>query len=427
VALFCVMHLTHLSLTNFRNYARLDVEVPRGPLLLLGGNAQGKTSLLEAIYFLATFVSFNTSNDRQLINFIAAREPLAVARIKADFRYDANLDSDRSLPVHSAGEEHQMEVRIIKEGSGSFNGSARVRKEVLIDGVKRKLTDALGVFNAVLFLPQMLQIVEGAPEERRRYLNLTLSQAVPNYADTLSSYSRSLAQRNALLKSLSERGGDPQQLSYWDEQIASTGAQIIYARIHAILELERLAARIHSELTRGQEILRIDYQPAYDPLPKRSRQYELPLNTPVDRSGVSLEKIHQGFLADLARLRSEEIARGVTTIGPHRDEMRFLGNGIDLGDFGSRGQARTAVLSMKLAEVAWMKGRTGRWPVLLLDEVLAELDPARRKDLLDRLASSEQALLTTTDLDLFHDEFVNRASLWQIQGGRLGEMKNEVR
>lgn len=142
---------------------------------------------------------------------------------------------------------------------------------------------------------------------------------------------------------------------------------------------------------------------------------------------MSLEKIHQGFLADLARLRSEEIARGVTTIGPHRDEMRFLGNGIDLGDFGSRGQARTAVLSMKLAEVAWMKGRTGRWPVLLLDEVLAELDPARRKDLLDRLASSEQALLTTTDLDLFHDEFVNRASLWQIQGGRLGEMKNEVR
>src|SRR5690606_16553564 len=155
-------------------------------------------------------------------------------------------------------------------------------------------------------------------------------------------------------------------------------------------------------------VLRLDYQPAYDPLPQRPKQYALPINAPVDRSGVTLEKIHQGFLADLSRLRNEEIAREVTTIGPHRDEMRFLGNGIDLGNFGSRGQARTAVLSAKLAEVAWMKGRTGRWPVLLLDEVLAELDPARREDLLARLAGSEQALLTTTDLDLFNSEFVSK-------------------
>jgi DNA replication and repair protein RecF len=132
-----------------------------------------------------------------------------------------------------------------------------------------------------------------------------------------------------------------------------------------------------------------------------------------------LEKIQQGFQEALARVRGEEVARGVTTIGPHRDELRFLSNGIDLGTYGSRGQARTAVLSLKLAEVAWMKEKTGQWPVLLLDEVLAELDPERRADLLARLAESEQALLTTTDLDLFEPQFVAGTGQWTVSNGRL--------
>ena len=119
------------------------------------------------------------------------------------------------------------------------------------------------------------------------------------------------------------------------------------------------------------------------------------------------------------RLRGEEIARGVTTIGPHRDELRFLSNGIDLGIYGSRGQARTAMLALKLAEVAWMQTKTGEWPVLLLDEVLAELDLPRRSDLLERLSQCEQALLTTTDLDLFSTGFVQQAKLWNVQGGRI--------
>jgi len=125
----------------------------------------------------------------------------------------------------------------------------------------------------------------------------------------------------------------------------------------------------------------------------------------------------------LTRLHREEIARGVTTIGPHRDELRFLGNGIDLGTYGSRGQARTAVLSLKLAEVIWMREKTGEWPVLLLDEVLAELDTERRADLLARLAESEQTMLTTTDLDLFSEGFVDRAKLWHIHAGRLVDAK----
>jgi len=398
------MYLTHLSLTNFRNFSRLDIDVPRGAVLLVGANAQGKTSLLEAVYFLSTFVSFHASTDRQLINFLAARETLAVARIVAD--YCRGRDT------------HRLEIRIIQEVNG-YSGEPRFRKEVLLDGLKRKASEVVGQFNAVLFLPQMLRVIEGPPEERRRYLNLSLAQVLSQYAPALGDYSRALSQRNALLKQINERGGDLEQLTYWDEQLAAAGAQLIYARIRSIQELEHLATGIHQQLTRGAEVLRLSYEPAYDPLPRPVKQYALPLDAPLDRSGISMEKIQQGFQESLVRLRSEEIARGVTTIGPHRDELRFLSNGVDLGTYGSRGQARTAMLSLKLAEVSWMKAKTGQWPVLLLDEVLAELDTHRRDDLLARLEDSEQALLTTTDLDLFSAGFVGEAVVWQIRGGRV--------
>jgi DNA replication and repair protein RecF len=398
------MHLTHLSLTNFRNFARLDIDVPRGSALIVGANGQGKTSLLEAIYFLATFTSFHASTDRELINFLAAREPLAVARIIANFNRESA--------------DHRLEVRIIQEANG-FSDSSRVRKEVLLDGVKNKISEVVGRFNAVLFLPQMLSIIEGSPDERRRYLNLALAQVKPHYPDLLSHYGRALGQRNALLKQIGEFGGDPDQLAYWDDQLVTSGAQLIRARIQAVQELEHLAARVHHELTRGGEVLRLDYQPAYDPLPQPPGQYSLPLDAPVSRSGISLEQIRSGFLEQLMEQRGEEIARGVTTIGPHRDELRFFESGIDLGTYGSRGQVRTAMLALKLAEAIWMKARTGQAPVLLLDEVLAELDTNRRSDLLSRLTMSEQALLTTTDLDLFTPEFVQQATLWKVEAGRL--------
>ena len=143
------------------------------------------------------------------------------------------------------------------------------------------------------------------------------------------------------------------------------------------------------------------------------------MDAPVDRSGQSIEKIRQGFLNRLEQLRPEEIQRGVTTIGPHRDELRFLSNGIDLGVYGSRGQGRTAVLAFKLAEVIWMKQKSGQMPVLLLDEVLAELDPDRRSDLIQRVLESEQALMTTTDLDSFPSEFLAKAPVWQIVAGQV--------
>jgi DNA replication and repair protein RecF len=221
------------------------------------------------------------------------------------------------------------------------------------------------------------------------------------------------------LKQLYERKGDASQLDFWDDQITTFGAQLIHARIRAVQELERLAARIHRELTHENEVLRLSYQPAYDPLPRPRDQFSLPLDAAVDRCGYSMEQIRTGFQESLVRLRGEEIARGVTTIGPHRDELRFLANGIDLGIYGSRGQARSAILALKIAEVAWMNAKSGHWPILLLDEVLAELDTERRYDLLARLDQSEQVLLSTTDLDLFTPEYVKKAVVWRVSGGRV--------
>lgn len=397
------MYLTHLSLTNFRIFSRLDQEVPLGALILAGDNAQGKTTLLEAIYLISSMVSLHASTAGEMINFSVSQDDLAVSRIVADYI--------------RKNKEHRLELRIIQKGGR--NGNRRVRKEALLDGRKYKLNDIIGHFNAVLFLPHMLEIITGSPGQRRRYLNLTLAQTISHYSTILSEYNKAIQQRNALLKQLRERGGNTDQLAYWDEKIAQTGAKIIHARIQSIRELENQAAPIHHDLTRGSEILRLRYQPAYDPFFTPSNQYSLPLEDSVDRTGISLVDIQTGFRERLLELRQEEVNRGVTTIGPHRDELHFLGNGIDLGTYGSRGQIRTTLLSLKIAEVVWLKEKTGHWPVLLLDEILAELDGSRRQDVLERLVQAEQALFTTTDLTLFTSEFSQQAALWQIVGGRL--------
>jgi len=407
------MHLKHLSLTNFRNFTRLDLDIPQRVVLLTGANAQGKTSVLEAIYFLAAFTSFQTYADRQIINFHEARKTsLAVTRLVADYQRGKS--------------KHRIEVRLILEPTGVVNGQ-RLRKEILLDGVKKPVNDAIGHFNAVIFVPQMSQIIEGAPDDRRRYLNLALAQSTPAYARVLGEYNQALTQRNALLKSLGERGGaalslskgNSDQLEVWDDALTGLGSQIILWRIEAVQQIERLASRVHHELTHGSEILRLSYEPAFDPLPKPNGQLGLKIDTIVDRSRLELDEIQNGFRERLSELRNEEIARGVTTIGPHRDELRFLANNIDLGDYGSRGQVRTTLLALKLAEVNWMKDRTGEWPVILLDEVMAELDIQRRADLLKYVGESEQVLFTTTDLNLFASDFVEKAEVWKVSEGKV--------
>lgn len=397
------MYLTHLSLTDFRIFSRLDQEVPQKALILQGDNAQGKTSLLEAIYFLSALDSFFAGHNRELINFSAQEKDLAVSRIVGTYV--------------RGGRSHQLEVRIIKDTN--TNGHTYVRKEALLDGQSKKITSLIGHFNAVLFLPHMLGMITGSPGERRRYLDITISQVDPHYSQHLSDYSKAISQRNALLKQLAERGGDPDQLAYWDEKIVQSGAYLIHARIQALRELETQASLVHQDLTRGEEVLRLQYLPAFDPLPQPPGQIELPLQSSVDRSGIPIEDIKVRFREELLEIRQQEIIRGVTTLGPHRDDLAFLSNSINLGTYGSRGQVRTTLLALKMAEIHWFKEKTGRWPVLLLDEVLAELDDSRREDLLERLTLTQQSFLTTTDNSLFTPEFRSAARIWKISSGRL--------
>jgi DNA replication and repair protein RecF len=183
--------------------------------------------------------------------------------------------------------------------------------------------------------------------------------------------------------------------------------------------MEEEAKRVHYDLTNGQEVLRLDYQPAFEPLAQPEGQMALPVSAVTDRSGLSVGEIEAGLLAALQEKQREEIARGVTTLGPHRDELRFLSNRIDLGEFGSRGQGRTALLAMKLAEVTWLHQRTGDWPVLLLDETLSELDTQRRADLLSALVKCDQAILTSTDLNMFAPDFVNSHPVWRVDHGMV--------
>src|ERR1041385_5228671 len=277
------MYLKHLSLTNFRKFTRLDVDIPRRVVVLVGANAQGKTTVLEAIYFLAAFTSFQTHTDRQIVNFYEAKNnELTVTRLVAEYQ--------------RAKSKHRMEVRLILEPTGVLN-SQRLRREILLDGVKRSANEAIGHFNAVVFVPQMSQIIEGAPEDRRRYLNLALAQSTPAYARVLSEYNQALTQRNALLKMLGERSGAADQLEVWDETLARLGAQIILWRIEAIQQIERLASRVHHELTRGAEILRLSYEPAFDPLPKPNGQMGLKMDTVLDRSRLAIKKnIKESFV-----------------------------------------------------------------------------------------------------------------------------------
>ena len=396
------MYLTRLSLTYYRIFSRLELDFPRRVILFTGQNAQGKTSILEAVGYLANFSSFSAASDRQLMNFNTPIEPVMVARILGEFVRE--------------GRRHTIEVRLIQDAATNPS-NPRFSKQVLLDGVKKRISDVYGQFNAVTFLPQMSRVIEGAPADRRHYFDEILSQVEPGYSRHLSAYSKALTQRNALLKTLAEVGGDKAQLEPWDELLARHGAMIMHARILALAALEKQAIPIHQRLTRDLEILQFHYQPSYEPLKKPAGQMALPVQTTLDRTGISSDELERGLLAAMKQSTHADIQRGQTSIGPHRDEVRFLSNQIDLGDFGSRGQTRTALLSLKFAEVAWMKQRTGEWPVLLLDEIMAELDPQRRKDLLSVVSQVEQAFLSATDLDMFTPEFVHDHEVWQVNQG----------
>jgi DNA replication and repair protein RecF len=399
------MQIESLSLTNFRIFKRLEMDFPDRLTLLVGNNAQGKTSVLEAVHFLSILTSPLASNDRELIHFLALNEELPVGRLVGKIRKQEK--------------NHKLEVRLILNPDS--NGNHRLRKEVLIDGVKKRLFDAIGFFNSVIFLPQMTRILEDGPDERRKYIDQLLSQAYPGYVRALSDYQQALSRRNALLKQLFDKGGDQEQLTYWDDLVCSNGAVIMEARLKSIRDFEVFVSQQYNRLTDKQEDIRMEYQPSLNGDTAGNGQLNL-MRLSGKADLPDYEALKAQFAARLKELRREEIKRGVTTIGPHRDELRFFSNDMDLGIYGSRGQIRTAVMALKIAETQWLREKTGELPVLLLDETLAELDEQRRFDLLGSLGLEEQAILTTTDLGLFSTDFTRTCQIWRVTAGRMEKL-----
>lgn len=397
------MRLHHLSLTNFRNYSRLELSLPEGPVLLHGANAQGKTSLLESVYYLATARSPWTTSDRQLINWRVENDLMPYAKITAEI-------SNRQSTLT------RIDITLIKE---TQDGVARIRKDIRVNGVQRRALDLLGAVNVVMFLPQDLAIVEGSPLDRRRYLNVTLAQTDVQYAQMLHAYEKALTQRNALLRRISNRQASPTELVAWDDQLTAAGCVIIAGRQRLLRELEGLAQQVHHDLTAGAETLQLQYQPSFQVTAKTDGQLAFDvLGLDIHRQLTPTE-IEPQFRAALAENRQKEIGQGVTLVGPQRDELRFTVNGHDLGLYGSRGQARTAVMALKLAELAWMQDAIGEWPILLLDEFIAELDAMRRCYLLERIDGATQAILTTTEPDIFTESFLRKAAVWKVHAGQI--------
>jgi DNA replication and repair protein RecF len=356
--------------------------------LLLGDNAQGKTNLLEAIFYLATSRSPHAGTDREIVNWLASeREPLPYTRLVGR--------------VARGSGDLTIQITLTQQA----NDSSRYRKQIRINGVDKRAMDLLGQLNVVLFLPEDIDLVSGSPSGRRRYLDVTLCQIDGAYCRALSHYNRVVTQRNALLRDLRERGGEAAQLAFWDEQLVEHGACLIVRRREAVEALDLLANHVHSQLTDGAERLHLEYAAS------------------VEVEGQETERaVGTAFAAQLQAQCQREIGAGMTLIGPHRDDVAFLIDGVDAGVYGSRGQQRTTALALKLAEVELMQQETGEHPVLLLDDVLSELDARRRTYLMHALEEGpQQSIITTTDLHALPQAFLDRCRLWTVEMGRLKE------
>jgi DNA replication and repair protein RecF len=404
------VYLKHLSLANFRNYVRLELEFSPGIILIQGENAQGKTNLLEAIYYLATAGSPYARADRELINWLAEEEELIFTRLVGEMQKDDILQ--------------RLEITLLKEPTSEADGY-RLKKQIRINGVPKRVLDLVGQLNVVLFLPQDIDLVAGSPSGRRRYLDTTICQFDPVYCRTLRRYGRVLTQRNHLLRQLQERRSSPDQLRFWDEKLAEDGAHVVARRREVIAQLDELARAIHLDLTGQDEHLSLCYEPS---IRMPDKHYQLSLGLGAERGlGIrySEASIRESFVEQLREITREEIQRGMSLIGPHRDDLRFLVAGVDMRTYGSRGQQRTVVLALKLAEAKLLAEETGEQPIMLLDEVMSELDEARRRYLMKAIQNSQQAILTTTHWDAYSPNFLAQATLLRVQEGRIEEMTND--
>ena len=375
------MFLANVSLFDFRNYAELDLGLERSATVFFGGNAQGKTNLLEAVALTALTRSPRTQQAAELVRF-----GQQAARVTCGVQTDAGRDA--------------LEVRIMVNPSAS--GAARASRRFTVNGIHRRATDMMGALRIVLFWPDDLQLIKGSGDGRRRFLNTLLSQVDAGHAGELNRYTHLLEQRNALLRAIREGRQSTDGLDYWTTALADSGATIMVERQRRLLELQPIAAAYHRELSDDRERLELRYRPA------GARIGEAPPDL-----------VSQQLKAAMSDARDEEIARGQTVVGPQRDDVEVWLEDHEARLFASQGQQRSAVLSLKLAELQYLADVTGEQPVLLLDDVMSELDPARRERLLAALQPGPQALITAADLNDLPRSILERAAVFRVERGTI--------
>jgi DNA replication and repair protein RecF len=398
------MRIRHLHLSDYRNFPRLDLALPAGPAIILGANAQGKSNLLEAIHLLAAMRSPRTGTDAELIRWQA--ETLAgspVGRLVADV--DARAGSLR-LEMAVVGRGGQQ---LPPRGEQVLGGHAT--KTVRVNGLARRLSEAVGQMAAVLFTAHDMEMVVGPPSLRRRYLDVAISQVDGAYLRALQRYAKVLLQRNHLLKRLQDGSARREELAFWDEQLVLEASAIVEARALAVSSLAPLSAAAHTDLSDGREKLTLVYQPH--------------LGGTMDgdqAASLGRQELATALAQELGRWCEREVRAGTTILGPHRDDLLFQLDGVSAAAFASRAQQRTIALALRLAEARLLRDRRGDSPVLLLDDVLSELDERRRSAVLAAVADYEQVIITATDLDRFSPDFLARAALFRVEAGSVEPM-----
>ncbi len=386
------IHIARLSLTGFRNHIQTVIELGPGLSVFEGENGHGKSNLLEAVYMLAIAKSPRTSSERELINW----------------RLGGSGGHVQILGVGREGDETvQAQIDFDVAASGSTNGSG-YRKSLRLNGIVRTSADFVGNLNVVFFEADDLEIILGSPSTRRRYLDILISQSRPAYLKSLQRYSKVVTQRNHLLRRVREGSASSDEMAFWDERLAYEGAEIVQER-HGVMEkLRKEAVPAHAELTDGHD-LSLRYMPQLTE--------SGPGDSPPDSYAHSV--LVQCLTHGLESARRREVAQGVTVVGPHRDDIAIELNNQPAASFASRGQSRIIALALKMAEADVVKSLTGRTPVLALDDILSELDPGRRRLVLERAARFEQVLLTSAELNLISPEHLEGAALFKVCEGKV--------
>lgn len=367
------MKILDLELNNYRNCEGLKLDFNSAKVLIIGKNAQGKTNILESIYFLSTLKSPRTSNNVELINFNS--------------------------------EQFSIEADVIKsetEISLEYSYNREKSKEIKINGVKSKPKDFKSVLKTVLFSTTDLLLLRGNPQDRRDWLDRAISQIYPAYDDRLSKYDKIRIQKNNFLKDVAKTGNfNETLLDVYNEQLVITGSNIIYLRKKFLKEIEKIATEKHRIISENEN-LKIDYDCSF-----------------LTGEETEIDEIAEKFTSILQERKMEEVRRCQACVGPHRDDIIFYINGNEAVKFASQGQQRTIVLALKLSELDIITEKTGDEPILLLDDVLAELDDIRQNYLLKSINSTTQTIITSVDTILFEEEFLKDVIIYKIDNGKL--------